>query len=330
MEEKKPDWTISELYGRAWEILKNNKVLWVFGTALATFSYSFNSSSNINLDDKDLEGLQKLFQNPQTQEVGNVLGTTTPNLASTLGQIFSSIPWYFYLILGLEVLLLIIAFAVISLIAQAWTEAGLLQSILSALNKQKVTIADSSQKAFSSIKSLIWLNLVPGLILTLTALVVFAILGVAIGLTSGPVQALFIFLAVIGVGALIYWLIMLFLSQIWASRKIVYEGIRGKEALFSGYKIVKKKFWSMLALGIVNTILSLIIVGIAVAFIGGLVLGGIFTGSFNNIFSASLLILGIFLAVIAILASTFISGLITAFKATAWSNAYLNIKGKYD
>lgn len=336
MDERKSDWNIGELYTTAWETVKNNKVLWVFGTALATFSYSFSSSSgNSNFDEKDLEKLQNLFNgSPATStnavSVNNVLGATAHTFSQTLGQIFASIPIYIYLILGLELVLVIIFWIVVSLIGKAWTEAGLLQGILSGLNKQTVTITDCSKKAFKSIKGLIWLNLIPTLLLMLAALVIFAILGFAVTLTEGLVQIPFIILTIIAVGAFIYWLVMLTLSLIWASRKVVYEEQKAKEALFFSYKIVKKKFWPVILLGLVNTILGFIIVGVIAATITGLIIGGLLGYQLNQALGIGLITVGALTGFLFISASLFISGLLTAFKAVTWSKAYLNIKGKYD
>jgi hypothetical protein len=124
---------------------------------------------------------------------------------------------------------------------------------------------------------------------------------------------------------------MLTFSQTWATRKIVIEKIPAIQALRAGYHIATKKFWAMLLLGIINTLVRFAIIAAIIAPIIGMVAGGylvlVLAGSQLG---TPLLILGILLFILFIFASGIVGGILNAFVNTVWSLAYQNIKGKYD
>src|SRR5207253_2789838 len=103
-----------------------------------------------------------------------------------------------------------------------------------------------------------------------------------------------------------------------------------KTALYHGYKISKRKFWSMLLLGLVNFILGMIILGLPLLLISAIVLGGIFGIQAGYGLGIMLTGIGVILLIAFIFGSIFLSGILTAFKATIWTIAYNNIKGKYE
>lgn len=257
MEEKSTNWDISELYRKSWQIIKNNKVLWLFGMAAVTFG-SGSSRSNISSD--KLDSVLKFFQNngsnPASNKLTQVLGAATSSpFTETLRSLFFSVPIWLYILLGIGVLLLILVNVVLGIIYQAWVNGALISGVYSASTDQKPTISQSSNQAFTSIKGMIWLNLVPYLIFFLIAAILFAVLIFSIVLLPSIAKAIPIILTVLAVITFFIGLLFINLTKIWASRRIVLDKKPTKESFWSSFKMVKQKFWHMVLLAIVNTVL---------------------------------------------------------------------------
>lgn len=333
-QENKPDWVIGDLYRQAWEIIKKHKVLWIFGMA-AGAGVSLNNFRS-SFDNADFSKFFEKFNGTEQtgSEINNVLGSSTSYLTQTFFHLFSSTPLSFYIILGIEFLFLIAIGIAINIIYSSWATGSLLAGIQTAIEGDKPTIKDSSEKAIRRIKPLIWLSIVPISILGLSTIGIFSILSLGLIFLEGSIKGLFIFLLAIGGIIFIIAMFVLLLTQIWAQRQVIIDGKNGKDALFAGFQIVRKKFWAMLLLGIVNNVLILIVIGIPIGIIIGLFAGGLFTFKhFNTDYSSLVLILVPFVITIVILfvfLAPILGGIINAFKATVWSLAYNNIKGKYD
>lgn len=327
--DNKPDWTISEAYEKSWQAVKKHKVLWIFGMAVAGLSgtqYNFSNSSNsfskvFQQSPQHSEKVSSLFTDP------NVLGASTDLLAQTLSSI-SPLIWILLIAGGISVIILTI---IVGLVSSSWAQASLLQAIQTALGNQTPTIRDSSEKAFPSFKSMIWLQIVPALIFFVTSFLIFIVL--VSGLTfGGALKTLFILLLIAAGLAFLYGLIMLTLTQIWAPRIAVLAGKSGRQSFHLGFIMTRKKFWPMLGLGLVNTILSAFVVGVPIVVVAGLVIGGaLLFVNLQNLSSISpglIALIGL-IFLILIFGYMLLSGILTAFKAGVWSVCYNNIKGKY-
>lgn len=306
------DWSISNLYEKSWEIVKRNKVLWLFGMAVAGLasggsSYQGSGSSNSN----GFGNLSGVFQNLMSQ------------------HIFSLIPTYFWLILGIEILVLISLGLIISAVGGAWAQASLINAIQTALGNQRSNIRDSSEKAFSVLKPVIWLQIVPTLTIVISAIVTFGLLALGIAL-AGSLKILFILLLIAAAFAFTIILILLSLTQIWSFRIATLDKKSGPASLSLGFKMAKKKFWPMILLGFLNTILSGLVIGIPLAIMVGLLVGGVSTLNGNFSLGISLLILGGILVFIFIFGYMLLVGILNAFKASVWTIAFNNIRGKYE
>lgn len=326
MDERLPDWTISELYEKAWDLLKKHKILWIFGAATAAVSYG---GSSYHSNSSSFQNLPSSTGSTQTS-ISQVLGvaTSTP-FSDTLVHIFTSVPITLYLLLGLAIIVLMVTYFVIILIYSAWTSAALIQSIQTASRNQRPTIEDSSLKALPAIKPLIWLNVVPILVLILAAGIYFMLTILGASLSSSFIKVLMILLIVAGAVAFIIALVYLTLALIWAARKVVLDGSKAYPALKSGFEITKRKFWSSILLGIVNLVLSFIIalpLGLLFESLAGGGLDSAFSHA-NNIFLPAIAFI-FFLA--AYFVYSLVLGLLTAFKAAVWTLAYQKIRGKYD
>ena len=293
-------------------------MLWVFGAAIgAGTSFNFNSG----FDKADFEGFKKLFEgNPQqSQEL-------THNIISYLT---SAVPSYLWIILGLEFLFLVIFAIFVSLIYKSWATGALLENVDRCIKGGKAAISEASEKAFKVLKPLLWLEIIPGLILTLASVIGLIIFAAGIAFAPNILKAIFILLLIGFVFFLIYAWIMLIASLIWATRRVVIEGKPAKEALRSGYNIAKKKFWAILLLGLVNNILAVIVIGIPIVVLIGIIIGGIVAGLSVKALGIAIFIIAGLLFFALIIGLTVADGILNAFKTTVWSLAYNNIKGKY-
>lgn len=331
MDKNAPDWTIADLYQRSFEVIKKNKILWIFGIAAAGAglgNYSnFRSFGNFDSDTfKNLPG--NLFKdapaNPSVEHLTQVLGSST----DVLSQLFTTVPAYLYILLGLELLLVFIFGMIITLIYKAWADGALIYGIQMASQNATLSIQDLSEKSFTSIKPLIWLQIVPWLIFLLisAALSAISISLITIGSTR-IVGLIFLFVSLL---IIVYGLILLNLSSIWALRKIVLDKQKAADALKLGYKIAREKYWSMSLLGAVNAILGILIMIIPAALIIAPIIGGVFLILKNPSFLPGLIIGGAILFLILIIALQIIGGILYSFKACIWTLAYNSIKGKYE
>lgn len=328
----KPDWNIGELYEKAFNIVKKHKVLWIFGAAAGGAA----SVNNFNFN-----GFERMFEDTPTKEqsgeqVSQVLGAATSNSAFTdsLGQVFSTIPPFVYGLLALEIIAFILLSIVVALVTRAWVTGAFLQGTKLASEDKNVSIAESSKLAFPAIKSLIWIQVIPGLLFALICIPIFAILVIGLAAGNTSVKVLFSFLLF---GAIIAFIVAgLFLTMIgiWGERKIAFEGVSGSQGFKSGLAITKRKFWSSLLLGFVNNILAIaIMIGVVLAFIILVALFGFLIFILWKDAPALAIMLGgigVVVFIAALIAATVIQGMVTAFKATVWTLAYNNIKGKYD
>lgn len=293
--------------------------------AVSLFTQGVNFSGLGNLGETG-----DLFKNSkESEQITQVLGASINPLTATIQNVFSAIPAFVWPLLAVEILSLIVLGIVVSLISSSWAQAALIQAIQICLNNQQATIRESSEKAFSSIKSLIWLRIVPNLIFVGISLVGFTVLIVGFVLTGGFIRVIFGILLFALFLIFLYFLILLNLIQIWAQRIAVLDKKSGKASFASGYKIAKKKFWSMLLLGLINTIFSGIVYGIPFLILIGLIIGALSLFSEQSLI-AILIAGGVIFFIVITLGFTLLSGLLTAFKASIWTVAYNNIRGKYN
>jgi len=127
----------------------------------------------------------------------------------------------------------------------------------------------------------------------------------------------------------IYGLIILSFTQIWATRVAILDKKSGRASLGAGYRLVKKKFWSMFLLGIVNTIMTLFIIAIPIGIIFGLLWAAFSLIKPDAILGAGLMVVRFILVIVFIFGLYLLSGLLTAFKASVWTIAFHKIKDKY-
>ncbi len=330
LETNKPDWTINDLYKNAWQIVKNNKVLWLFGMAVGAGGISGNYSRSI--DDKQMDSLFRLFLDKPDEGVkaAKVLGASTNALSDTIGNLFAGIPPAYYMLLGLEVLFLIVVSIITSVIYSSWAHAALLEGIQTAMGNGKLTIRDLSEKAFGNIKSILFIQYIPAIPLIISSMVILAFIIFGAAFLPNNLKLLPIIILPIFIILCFLAFIILSIAIIWAIRIVVIDKKPARLALLMGYKIAKKKFWASVLLGIVNTITVGIIYIAILLPIMGIIVGGAFTISKDTYLGTGIIVFGAIFLMLFILASTILEGIIGAFKATVWSLAYNAIRGKYE
>lgn len=332
MEQKTPDWSISDLYQKSFDIVKKNKVLWFFGAALAALGSNFNGGGNSFEDSKSFQEFFK--QNPQetsSQLFSQVLGeSTTSPFREVISHILSQISLPLVILLIVSAFTTIILMVVIQIIYQSWLKSSLIISTDQASKNQKLTIKNSSSRAFLTLKSMIWLDLIPSLLFTLAIVTGIAILTSGFIFGNLAVKITFSILTLIFTGAILYNLLMLTLTQIWASREVALNQKSGWNSFKRGWHLSKLKFWPSLLLGLVNTVLTGIIIGLPVLLIFGFLAGGFSMLEDYSPLAFSLLMFGSLFLIIFALGFLLLAGILNAFKATVWTLAYNAIKSKYD
>lgn len=333
-----PDWSIGDLYNKSWQIIKKYKVLWLFGMAMAGAAGSGLENGNW---DKLIPSDSPSEETPSETEPeiisegvyqgGRVLSTSTQaGFSDIIQQLFSDIPTYLYVLGGIEVVLLVLTGWAVLFVYGAWANASLIEGVQTALVDGNVSIRDSSEKAFRSIKSLVWLAIVPTLVVILASSVIFPLLAIPLIVGGLTIKVLGGF--VLAIAVLIWIVVAIFLTfaQIWAPREVVINKKPAKDAFFAGIRIARRKFWSTLLLGLVNTILTMVVVGIPVGIMVGFLVGGFLTFEKIPTLGIGLFATGGILLLAFVILGQLFGGIIIAFKASVWTIAYNNIRGKYD
>lgn len=317
-------WDLGEVYSKSFAVVKKNKVLWIFG-AFLTGSATFGLGNSFNKDTSYFDGL--FSQQP----------TTANPIAELLTQTFSQIPPSVYLLLGIEIPALTAFIITLTLITRAWGTASLIQGIHLALNGKRVSIAESSKLGFKSLKQLIVFQILTSLIglgLILLAILLGVVLGA--GIFSGGLLLKIIFglLLILLILALLVVVLFFSITVAFGERWVILSKIPAKDAISQGFKIARKKFWASLLLGFVNNLLAgainFVITAIVLAGFVGPIIGGLLSFQDNPSLATVLFTLAGVVFISFIIASTLVSGIITAFKASTWTAAFNALNGKKD
>lgn len=333
-------WTITELYRQAWRVVKKNKVLWLFGllaSAGTSYSGSYSGSDSSNsTSSPDPSALPQLFNQPNSPQNfnfqnldTNVLGAATDGLTQTLGQILSQVPVYLYLIIALEILLLIGAGIAIAFVYKAWVTGSLLAGVKDGLNDKLVTIHDAGNQGLRVTGRLIRLMILETLIViafVMAALIPLFIGGMLLYLADPLLKVLIglglFIVIVLEVMAFVYLIIHL----AWSERVMIEGENSAIAAIKRSFQLTKVRKAKTLGLGLVNVILGFLVTFVFMIPFFILMMGGFIAAFANQDLLIGLIPLAILLLLVFIAGSLFLSGFITAFKATVWTGAFNNIK----
>jgi hypothetical protein len=329
----KKDWEISELYSKAWNVVKNHKVTWIFGAAVAATamgsSGNFNSSSSGNS-----ESIQKLFNGglpeaSSSAEMSKVLGESINPFQQLFSEIIQRIPVYYYFILAGEILFMILLAIIITIIYRAWAHASLIASVDSAYKHNKTSISQASEAGFKHFKSFIWLDIVPGIALFLISMIFF--IAIVLGFMTGNtiVMVLTGLIALVGGIFFVYYAILISIGIIWGYREVAISNHSAKQAFLNGFKIAKKKKSASIILGFLNGVITGIATMIPMFAVFAVIAAGVISYIATNNVSPYLIGIGVLVIAVVIPVIIVIGAVSQAFKASVWTIAYDKIRGKY-
>lgn len=314
------DWDIGNFYSNAFRIAKSFKTLWIlgliFGAAGGGCSFQFPLGGGGG------PSFNPPSASPNPETTNKVLGAASNIYTESIPSVFSNIPHYIFLILGIEVILFIALWFLISYLKSAYAYSSTIVGTQKALEGQKLTLSEISTLSLPKTISVLKLSAISLLIIIPTALATLAIIGLSF------VNKAFLFTIPILIFAGIIAIAIWTLTFTFAIRALVLENATIKQSIKTGFFMAKKKFLMSIVLGILNSIVSsfvlLIPLGILNALLGilgllvglpfhkSLLLGGIFLG------------FGIFSSVIFI--APIIMSMIVIGKTAVWNQAYLKTK----
>lgn len=319
-----------QILRRSWEMVKKEKIFWVFGVILSTFTYGYNfNSSNYSNISEFFKNREKL---PETGEkLSQVLGAATRNPTEFFSSVISSIPATFWLALGLGLLVFIIFNLILGIFIRNWS-TGALFGLANVAQKN----SNLSLKYGSDYGRKTWINLfLSGLVISimifiplLIGLIIFILPLVLIN--NIILQIIFGFILFIFV--LLFCIISIFSTiwQIFAKITICTENLNFSESLKFSFKLSKKFFFDGLLMGIINQgvgCLSGCVFGCVNIFILA-TLGSVTFLSFkiSKIFGSIFLIFAVGLGLIIILVNIVIQGIVKAVTTTNWILFYEELR----
>lgn len=326
------------IYKRAFEIVKNNKVLWIFGMALVAFAggggsnfSSFRSFGN-SFDSSKAANLPKITGTP------SALKETFPadSVFTYFKDLFASLPVSFYLIFALTVVALLVVGLVISIIVGSWARGAAIGAINDGYDRKEVTLKGGSDYAVKGLRQMIWVTLITWLLYFVDFMIMAVIAAVMIFLIASFKGSLFIIFPILIMTVSVFAGILVMLcvsaSQIWAERLIIIENITAWQALKQGWVMVRKYILNMLLLGSGNCVIGCFIGGC----LGFAMLGVLFMLLIPVILSVivnkNLIFIWIFpliiLMIIVGILNMAINGIIRIFNYTTWNVLYRQLKEK--
>jgi hypothetical protein len=323
---------IPKIYRQSWALTKKYKVLWFFGAILITFagggaSFNFPGGGGGGSGTGSTRTLPSELasssagQSAISLEGQRILSQFGQQISNWIGQIPLS-TWAF---LGLGILVAMLLGLVISYVARSWVLVSLIAGINEGLDGKELTVASVAKFGFKSFRNVLWLQVVPGTVLTLYVSCLFVLGGIifavsnTVGIILGAVLALpLVLVPILGVFAI----------QIFALRIAVLENKPGKESFILGWQMLKGHFMDAIVLGIVNAFLSAG-VGCLTVSVLGLIAGLVVIIYFiNHVIGVLFGTIVVGVGVIALSFAVFFWGAYTVFNYSTWNLLYKELRTK--
>lgn len=315
---------------RSWEIVKRQKVLWVFGMVLAVFAGGgggFQSGGNFDSFGEFLKRKKEIP--PETGEkISAVLGAMTSDPGAFFASMFSQIPPLFWVALVLGILILVAFGLVFGIFVRNWA-TGAIFGLVSEIEKGgEATLEKGSTLGRRSWKRLFLASLIiwGGLLLGAFLGIFFSV--VLILILPSPLKLIILIPLALGVIILIILAFVMILWEIFAKLVITLEDYPIRHALSFSWKLTKKFFWEGVVLGLINTGIGCLVgcgtMTVIILAIGLIVIGFLVHKSIGIFL---LLCLGT-LGLILILGGVLIQGILKAFTSSNWVLMYLELKKK--
>ena len=310
---------LEKIYKKSIDIALKYKPLWVIGIAAAVFSGGGLNLSQ-NTDISDLGELPDIQKNINSQKLDELI--------AFFAHLFRSIPTEVWLALGASIILSIAIGFIFSLFVKNWAIGSLIGGINDAYDDKTVTLKTASEHGIRSLKSLIWLNIVPWFLYFLVVLffvstsVILFLVFWPLGLLAAILFAVPTFLSYLAIAAI----------QIWATRVAVIESKSGKEAFSEGWRMVKEHILKMIGLGCLNTIIGCFSGCLLSCLAGIIILPFVISGaafyfiSPNKATVVPIIILAALLGILLfLLLNMLFNGIYTVFNYSTWNVLYRQI-----
>lgn len=299
-----------KILSRAWQIVWNNKALWIFGI-LASCSQGGGGGgggSNFSTDSGQTTDLPPQLQQFFLEIERFFRGTSEQTIA------------LWVVVLVCVALLVALLFWVLSI----YGRVGLIKGTLQAQAGQKIAFRALARESFGSLGKALGMNL-------LLALVPFAI-----GLIVA-VAAILLTVGTLGIGVLcILPLVCVFVPLAiaytlyveLANVALIGENLSFNDAINRAWQVFRANFWNFVVLGLILLVggfLVSLVLAIPVVLVAAPLLIGIFQGT-KEAFGSGLLISGICLA-LAIPVLILVNGIVQSYIHTAWTLAYFEVSG---
>ncbi|MCX6783839.1 MAG: hypothetical protein NT141_02115 [candidate division WWE3 bacterium] len=309
---------LGSVYKRAWQAVKNNKVLWVIGVLVmaVTGGTGFSGGNFSNF------GKSQTGSSSASASLKNVESTFS-SLSNIILGLLKQIPMTTWVFVAVAVVIAIVVGIAVALLIRSFAVGALIGGTYEALNGTKVGFPEISHWGKKSWKSLAALSFLPKLLL-LFALGAIGGIG-AILIVSRQATFLGFLVLISGILAVVIGGFFTGVASLWGERLIVIHNLGWWAAFKEGFKMFWKNLSSTLLIGLVNTLLgcglgcvlvpiSTVVILILIVFSLIPVVGWLLIPVF--------VILGLALLTIVTLGL----GIFTAFKYATWSTLFKDLK----
>ena len=299
-----------KVLSRAWQIIWQNKVLWIFGilAACGSRSGSFGSGFNYQGNSRDVQNLPPAFRDLFFQ-IQQWYGRTPPDKIILYGLIFLAI-----------LLLIVLIFWLIGI----YGRTSLIYGALQTESGKKVTFRSVWHGGFSFFGRSVGLNTILSLVPIAVAVLVAAIVAlVAIGTMGIGVLCL---LPLICILVPVFLLYALYVEM--ANVALVAEDLAAIDSINRGWELFRNNLGSLIIMGLILLVGS-ILVNVIIA-IPIIVVSIPFALSILNASDQELmrnLIIGLICAVAATPVLLLFSGILQSYVHSAWTLTYLQLTG---
>lgn len=174
-----------------------------------------------------------------------------------------------YALLSIQIFIMVAIGFVLAWVASAWSRAALIKGVSVAAAKETVNLAEISTAALKRIKSVIYLDIVPGLKFFLKVLLALLGLIIVAAVMSGLIavvakQEAVAGLVILGLViaaflAFFYYFIKLLVSLLWSYRFCVLSKLGGKESFAKGKTTAVGNLRKTFRLGLTNILAGILI-----------------------------------------------------------------------
>ena len=313
-----------QILSRAWQILKRQRALWLFGllSACTGGAYGRIALPNVQIPSQ---------WNPTTPSQN----TPAPqDLERTLQEFARTIPLEVVLALFVMLMAFVLLWMIVALVLRSLSDAAILRGALADLHDGTPR---SIKAIFAAAQPFFW-RMMGFLVLTGGGV---TLLGLMLGLVAAVIG-----FATHGIGLLcllpalllampLMWLLELYLEV--SMLALVLDDIPVMEAFRRGWEVLRGNFWSAALTGLLLTAVRLAVgLLVGVLFIGALLAVAavlIIFGVAIHAHGSTLLLLsliGVAAGLLILFALLFASGLLRVYIQSAWTVAYLHLTGSAD